>query len=53
MVSGKFAATEQSHEFTPVPWRPVINRQLGKEVLGIVQGGPVSWQLGGRRGLGL
>ncbi|MGE4373891.1 MAG: relaxase/mobilization nuclease domain-containing protein [Xanthobacter sp.] len=43
LSSGKFAVVEQSHEFTLVPWRPVIDRQLGKEVMGIVQGGSVSW----------
>nr|WP_316628634.1 DUF3363 domain-containing protein [uncultured Brevundimonas sp.] len=53
LSSGKFAVVEQSHEFTLVPWRPVIDRQLGKEVMGVVQGGSVSWQLGRARGLGL
>ncbi|WP_197715678.1 DUF3363 domain-containing protein [Sphingopyxis sp. EG6] len=53
LSSGKFAMVEQSHEFTLVPWRPVIDRQLGREVSGIVQGGSVSWQLGRQRGLGL
>jgi len=53
LSSGKFAMVEQSHEFTLVPWRPVIDRQLGKEISGIVQGGSVSWQLGRQRGLGL
>ncbi|MBO1039972.1 relaxase/mobilization nuclease and DUF3363 domain-containing protein [Brucella pituitosa] len=53
LSSGKFAIVEQSHEFTLVPWRPVIDRQLGREVAGIVQGGSVSWQLGRQRGLGL
>ena len=50
---GKFAVVEQSHEFTLVPWRPVIDRQLGREVIGVVQGGSASWQLGRQRGLGL
>ena len=53
LSSGKFAVVEQSHEFTLVPWRPVIDRQLGREVMGVVQGGSVSWQLGRQRGLGL
>jgi type IV secretory pathway VirD2 relaxase len=53
LLSGKFAVVEQSHEFTMVPWRPVIDRQLGREVSGVVQGGSVSWQLGRQRGLGL
>jgi dihydropteroate synthase type 1 len=53
LSSGKFAIVEKSHEFTLVPWRPVIDRQLGREVAGIMQGGSVSWQLGRQRGLGL
>ena len=53
LTSGKFAIVEKSHEFTLVPWRPVIDRQLGREVTGIVQGGSVSWQLGRQRGLSL
>lgn len=51
LSSGKFAIVEKSHEFTLVPWRPVIDRQLGREVSGVVQGGSVSWQLGRQRGL--
>jgi len=51
LSSGKFAIIEQVHEFTLVPWRPVIDRQLGREVMGVVQGGSVSWQLGRQRGL--
>jgi uncharacterized protein DUF3363 len=51
LSSGKFAVVEQSHEFSLVPWRPVIDRQLGREVMGVVQGGSVSWQLGRSRGL--
>ncbi|WP_199194913.1 DUF3363 domain-containing protein [Phyllobacterium phragmitis] len=53
LSSGKFAVVEKAHEFTLVPWRPIIDRQLGREVMGIVQGGSVSWQLGRQRGLGL
>jgi type IV secretory pathway VirD2 relaxase len=53
LSSGKFAIVEKAHEFTLVPWRPVIDRQLGREVTGVVQGGSVSWQLGRQRGLGL
>jgi len=53
LSSGKFAVVEKSHEFTLVPWRPVIDRQLGREVMGVVQGGSVSWQMGRQRGLGI
>lgn len=53
LSSGKFAVVEKSHEFTLVPWRPVIDRRLGREVMGVVQDGSVSWQLGRQRGLGI
>jgi type IV secretory pathway VirD2 relaxase len=53
LSSGKFAIVEKSHEFTLVPWRPVIDHQLGREVMGVVQSGSISWQLGRSRGLGL
>lgn len=53
LSSGKFAVVEKSHEFTLVPWPPVIDRQLGREVTGVVQGGSVSWRLGRQRGIGL
>lgn len=51
LSSGKFAIVEQSHEFTLVPWRSVIDRQLGREVMGVAQGGSVSWQLRRQRDL--
>jgi hypothetical protein len=53
LSSGKFALVENAHEFTLVPWRPVIENRLGREVMGVVQGESVSWQLGRNRGLGL
>jgi len=53
LSSGKFAVVEKSHEFTLVPWRPVIDRQLGREIMGVVRGGSVSWQLGRTRGMEL
>lgn len=53
LSSGKFALVEKSHEFTLVPWRPVIDRQLGRAVMGVMRGGSVSWQLGRQRGLAL
>ncbi len=40
LASGKFAVIENSREFALVPWRPVIERNLGKEVSGIMRGGP-------------
>jgi type IV secretory pathway VirD2 relaxase len=53
LSSGKFALVANAHEFTLVPWQPVIDTQLGREVTGIVQGGSVSWQFGRKLGLTL
>ena len=39
---------EDGFGFSLVPWRPVINGEVGREVVGIMRGGAVSWQLGGR-----
>lgn len=50
LLSGRFALIESAREFTLVPWRPVLERQLGKPVAGIVRGDAVSWSLGRRRG---
>lgn len=53
LSSGKFAIVEQGHEFTLLPWRPVIDRQLGREVTGLARDGSVSWQAGRGRGVAL
>jgi type IV secretory pathway VirD2 relaxase len=54
LVSGRFALVEKSREFTLVPWRPVLERQIGKPVSGIVRGDGISWSLGrGRQGPGI
>jgi type IV secretory pathway VirD2 relaxase len=50
LVSGRFAVIEKSREFTLVPWRPVLERSLGKEVSGIARGETISWTLGRQRG---
>ena len=49
--SGSFAVVENSREFALVPWRPVLERQLGREVSGIVRSsGSISWTFGRERG---
>jgi hypothetical protein len=49
LASGKFAVIEKSREFTLVPWRPVLERHLGKQVSGIARGEGISWTLGRQR----
>jgi type IV secretory pathway VirD2 relaxase len=50
LASGQFAVIEKSREFTLVPWRPVLDDQLGKKVSGIMRGDEISWTFGRQRG---
>lgn len=51
LISGRYALIERSHEFTLVPWRPVLERNLGQHVAGVAKGdGGISWTLGRQRG---
>ncbi len=51
LVSGRFALIEKSREFTLVPWRPVLERQVGNSVAGIMREGAIHWSIGrGRSG---
>lgn len=53
LASGKYALIENSRAFTLVPWRPVIEHELGKEVAGLVRGNDISWEFGRKRSLGI
>lgn len=46
LVSGRYGLVERSREFTLVPWRPALARQLGRPVAGILRGEDISWQFG-------
>lgn len=50
LASGRFALVEKSREFTLVPWRPILDKQIGKSASGIMRPDGVSWHLGRRRG---
>ena len=49
MASGRHALIERSRDFTLVPWRPVLERHIGKNVSGIMREGGVSWTIGRQR----
>ena len=51
LASGRFAMIDDGFGFSLVPWRPVIEREIGREVMGVMRGHDVSWQLGRSRGL--
>jgi Protein of unknown function (DUF3363) len=52
LSSGRFALIERAHEFSLVPWRPVLERAKGQSVSGVVGGEGISWSIGIKRGLG-
>lgn len=41
--STRMALIENSREFTLVPWRPLLERRIGREVSGVMRGRDVSW----------
>ena len=53
LASGRFAMIDNGLDFSLVPWRPVIEKQIGREVVGVMRGNDVSWQLGRKLGLGI
>lgn len=50
LASGRFALIEKSLEFTLVPWRPALERHIGRAVSGIPHGGGFDWTIGRGRG---
>jgi type IV secretory pathway VirD2 relaxase len=49
MVSGRHALIERAHDFTLVPWRPMLERQIDKPVSGVMRGSGASWTIGRER----
>lgn len=48
--SGSYALVEKTREFSLVPWRPDLERALGREISGRVrESGGISWTLGRER----
>jgi len=53
LASGRFAMIDDGLGFSLVPWRPVIEKEIGREVVGVMHGDDISWQFGRKRGLGI
>jgi hypothetical protein len=49
MTSGRHALVERSRDFVLVPWRPVMERHIGKNASGIMRDGGISWTFGRQR----
>jgi type IV secretory pathway VirD2 relaxase len=54
LASGRFAMIDDGTGFQLVPWRPALERHLGREVSGVATGGGrVTWSLERKIGLGI
>jgi type IV secretory pathway VirD2 relaxase len=54
LASGRFAMIDDGLGFQFVPWRPALEKQLGRQVRGVMGlGGRVDWDSGRKRGFGL
>ena len=49
MTSGRQALVERSRDFVMVPWRPVMERHIDKNVSGIMRDDGISWTFGRQR----
>ena len=50
LASGRFAMLDDGMGFSLVPWRPVVEQRLGRQVSAIVKGASVTWGLTRQRG---
>ncbi len=46
LESGSYAMVERSRDFTLVPWRDVLERNIGKAASGIMRADGINWQFG-------
>jgi hypothetical protein len=53
LASGRFAMIDDGLGFSLVPWRPVLDKEIGRQIMGVMRGGDISWQLGRAIGLGI
>ena len=49
LASGRFALVEKSREFTLVPWRTALEKQIGKQASGIMRADGINWRFGRSR----
>ena len=53
LASGRFAMIEDGLGFSLVPWKPALDRHIGKQVSGLAQAETVDWNFGRKRTLGI
>jgi type IV secretory pathway VirD2 relaxase len=53
LAGGRFGMIDDGLGFSLVPWRPVLEKEIGRQVMGVMRGGDISWQLGRAVGLSI
>jgi type IV secretory pathway VirD2 relaxase len=53
LASGRFAVLDDGVGFSLVPWRPVIEERLGRQMCAVVRGSSVTWELTKQRGISI
>lgn len=53
LASGRFAMIDNGLGFSLVPWRPALERELGRHVTGIIRSSGIEWTFGRQRGIGI
>jgi hypothetical protein len=54
LASGRFAMMEDGLGFQLVPWQPILEKQIGKHISGVMRyTGGIDWDFGRKRGLGV
>jgi len=53
LASGRYAMLDDGMGFSLVPWKPVIEPRLGRQIAATVRGSSVSWDIGRQRGQSL
>lgn len=53
LVSGRYALIDDGSGFSLVPWRPVVDKHLGRSLAATVSGHRVSWSFENKRGIPL
>ncbi len=53
LASRRYAMIDDGLGFSLVPWRPVLDKEIGRQVMGVMRGGDISWQFGRAIGLGI
>ncbi|PWD68496.1 DUF3363 domain-containing protein, partial [Dickeya dianthicola] len=50
LASGRYAMLDDGMGFSLVPWKPVIEQRLEKQIAATVLNGSVSWEIGRQKG---